>query len=683
MPANFRQLDARELDTLRLPYDKFAKKLHDIPILVSGSNIYAAQNNTLRKRGGTGGTTALTDETVTGRIDRIGAYETLESPSKVYLIASVYNGTNWEMFYLRLSAGTPQWTTMGTVRDVDDSTRAHEWVVARGKVYIQGFPGSGDKLGTVVFDGSGGSPVLTVWGLLGPTTPGRIVSPASWNAATDPVTVLVGWTYVYTWKTLTGHESTRSPLEFDPANAASSTGAFTNKCPQVTVQGHADTTNITKVVIYRSGDGGGNYMRLAEITNTGAGNIVYEDDDLDGDNPIPTGNLDPHDLAPSLTSNSSVPTVLDPLVVGTDQVATSTAMVYWQGRIWKGLGNFLFFSGQEEIRSGIPEECWPSGILSGNKFKFQYGVSHLIPTKDILYVVTSRGVQAITGQFRDEFKVRGLSELVGGAILHPHASLAIEQEVYWLTHDYQIAHGNLDSFEIISRPLSTDITAELGTNREIEFGSYIAPGIAWLLVLAKHQTTPAASKVWVYDLESRQWNPPWSGAYIESLTYGPISESDRVPKLLFALWSGGTVSTSTSVAGEYTDATFTDFVPGSAVANIAFSAETNLFPLPGGNRINSVTRPAITSNFAGWKLEWISGVTAPTVAYALDDASGSVTTATGEDTYLHTAPVGYVTKFYHVETMAERAKLKISRTADAESFVLESIAACWQVTQSA
>src|SRR6185369_10767564 len=126
------------------------------------------------------GSISIDDTLKTGRrIDRLWLYETLETPAKIYIIASMYNiaMTVWELWYLRI--GTSTWTQFTNLRSINTSTLAHEAVAQKGLFYVKGYPSSasGEKLGTIIFDGTDTS--FKFWGLLPPTVPAALAGAVS------------------------------------------------------------------------------------------------------------------------------------------------------------------------------------------------------------------------------------------------------------------------------------------------------------------------------------------------------------------------------------------------------------------------------------------------------------------------------------------------------------------------
>jgi len=461
-------------------------------------------------------------------------------------------------------------------------------------------------LGSVLFDPNGGSPFYTFWGVLGPAIAARIVSQGSWAASAHAVTVRSGWKYVYAFKTRSGHVSTRSPLETNPDLNSSSTGAFTNKNPRVTVQGHADTTNVPKLIIYRTTDGGGTFTFLEEITNTGAGAITYIDDGLESgagggtfDDPVPDTVLDfaIDNLGPTEFSNSPPPSVTTPEIVGIDSPSPSTRPVTYAGRIWFAIGNILFFSTQEEITQGIPEEAFPSG-LRGNFFRFPYSIVSLEATQDFLYVFSLQDTYIIGGSNKDTFAARVLLAGIGGAEGHPTAVTVVGESVVALTHDYRIGQIQGNDFRTLSTPLGSDIKDAIEAGAEIGVTRWASLDKAWIVVAAFRPSDTTTSRVWVYDTQKAReakhdfWNTPWR-IRCTAMTSGRVGElsttSDR--RLIFAVWNG---SAANLVYVDTTGVTGTDAVAAAADTNYGMKVTMGLLTVPAGNHVNALRKPALT-----------------------------------------------------------------------------------------
>src|SRR5438128_2592878 len=109
------QWDGIEFSSLDFPYDKVTRELSEKPRLVDGLNAYVTLGGKLGKRPGT---IFVPNTALNQRIDRLWLYETLGTPPLIYILASVYTGAVWQMFYLRLDSVSPAWTFMGTTRKI-------------------------------------------------------------------------------------------------------------------------------------------------------------------------------------------------------------------------------------------------------------------------------------------------------------------------------------------------------------------------------------------------------------------------------------------------------------------------------------------------------------------------------------------------------------------------------------
>lgn len=175
-----RRVDSQELCPILIPYDTRPSPPDDQYRLFSTDHdTYITAGGNIKKRPGI---QKLTSNNLSGRtIRKLWLYTTIPNTSGIqysYWIASTYDPTlsattPFKLYYC--TAAGSAWTSCGTLRDLDASTRVHELVTFKGKCYVKSFPASGgNKLGTVIMDGSTGSIVLTPWGLLPPATPAKI-----------------------------------------------------------------------------------------------------------------------------------------------------------------------------------------------------------------------------------------------------------------------------------------------------------------------------------------------------------------------------------------------------------------------------------------------------------------------------------------------------------------------------
>jgi hypothetical protein len=675
------QFDVRYLDDLVLPYDVVTKELDPKPRLVAGSNTWITPGGKLALRPGLSNAN-YTGTIATGRIDRIASYETIETTPKVYVVASVFDsGTSkWKMMYTRGDVNNPVWTSMGSLRDLDASTRPHEFIVARGYVFIKGFPASsGNKFGSVYFDGT--TATTKVWGIPAPPTSadavGTVVVP-TWGASTDSVTVLIGWRYAYCY--VNGSQySNRSPQSYEPSLAQprflDSTGQFVNLCPVVNIAGHSDTTNYPQIAIFRTTDGGGTFYHLETITNTG-GSIDYIDDSgtATGSNPVADVSLDTFNIAPSLTSNTVPPPYSSggTKVIGTDPVEASSPLAYYARRIWYFIGNRLFFSGLEEIINGVPEMSFPAPYgLKGNYFDFRHQGRVLKETREALYLITSRELHMIRGEDRTNLRVSKVADM-GAALGHPRAIAEWNDVIFWMTNHYQIAAvTGAQKPIIISRPLGDSLkTLATAANAEVDMIVYNQDDLTLLLVAVIDKVSPINTRVFAYDLERQIWFTPWI-MDATALTHGRIWESDQSSYLIVPQQTGASSRPGYMVIGKTSDVLGdpNDLTVTLSVAKV-----------PAGNHLNALREPAHHPMLSYMIVEKTGGYsTDVTVQYRLNEFSGSQTTVAATDSPFQVQSTSYKTHWYPIQKVMHRAQLTISKSpVAADSTEIQNIGFVFQ-----
>ena len=750
------QLDALEFTSLEFPYDRITNELEDSPPrLVDGQNVYVMLGGKLAKRPGTleiGTNTSVN----TRRVTRTWEVETLATPPLIFILASVYDSviSKYRMEYIRPDAATPAWTTLGALRDIHESVYPHEVVVSRGLAYIKGFPSAtGDKLGSVVFDASTGTPIVRPWGLLPPTSPAAAVGaitrlsaainavtttipvvtdtgfPAvpfiiqvefeqmqvtaglpgvswtatrgfngtvaaihdkdvpvlwrNWSASDHQVDVSLFWRYSYVKKSVTGQYSSRAPLQTNPDKLPSQTGPFFDLIPKLTITGDADTTNVPSLVVMRSEDGGGALYELRTYTNTGAGSITVEDKFLESgaaggtfNDPTPDEVLNRGLRSPTEIGNNPPPTVTGTLVVGTDAVKRSTPVEPYSGRLWFAIDNILFFSGQEEILLGVPEECWDYSA-TGRFFRFPTQITNIKATNDALYVFTISGATyQVTGTNTATFNYRPLFDNVGAPYGQPAAITRFGGTIAMLTHDLRVVLIENDQYLTISDPLFTDLVdaANAGARFEIEYFGDLEK--EWLVVAAHNDADTTLSKQWIYDIKLSEknkrhfWSPPWKIRSTAMFSYR-IAEGSSQRRLCFFVWDQ-TATTGRLVRIDPTGRTGTDPHPETGVATGYFvDSRTNLFRVPPGNHVNSLRQPASVPVAYDVRMDRMqfTGITEmpdqdPLVYYYWDDfGNDPIQTKPREEPARRAQSTGYRTMIFPIYTTGQRISVQIRKLA--------------------
>ena len=677
------QFDVLEFENLELPYNRVLHPLAKPPRLVGGYDNYVTLGGASVKRPGTLTVSPRPDQT---RADRLWVYRTMEDTPITYFIASVLDSVTglYYLEYCNVTTDPTTWVSLGSYRAINASVTPHEGVAARGRFYIKAFPGAstGEKLGSVIFDGTGGVVTVRPWGILGPTTAVRLNAtvgkltaaltdtattlswsvtvgafPAgypftvqveyeeitvtslaapgvynvtrgangttaaahdvgilvlyrdSWAASSHAVDVSQGWFYTYAYKSITGNVSNRAPLEENPDYPPSGTGPFKNLCPKIVIDlAGTDTTNIPTICIYRTTDGGGTFYKIDEVTNTGA-SLTYTDSTFGSgvagvteNDPIPDAFINTAEVAPSLTSNGPPPSCAAPKVVGVDAVQQSSPLAYYQGRIWFWIENILYYSAQEELTEGIPEECFPSGLF-GNFFRLQEEGQNLIATNSALYSWSEAQTYILTGSTKETFNIQPLYDNYGAAIRQHRAVTRYGSNVVFLTGDYRLAvikDPGAKQPDIISDPLYDDFRQILESNDETYFDIEYWADLEkeWLVVAICTPLNVANSRTYIYDIKKSQqkntdfWNTPWSipsTALASGIIPATPSEQKR---LLYYLMD----------AEEEENACVNYIDPRVNVGTDSFNGvqrpygwqiRTSLLTNPPGNHVNALRDPAL------------------------------------------------------------------------------------------
>lgn len=513
-----------------------------------------------------------------------------------------------------------------------------------------------------------------------------------WGVSDHAVEVNFGWTYAYAYKSITGQVSNRSPLETNPDLMPSFTGPFFDYIPEIIVQGHADTTNIPTICIYRTTDGGGTFYKLEEITNTGAGDITYLDDSLESGtgggtfaDPVPDALLDQFDLAPSLFSNSPPPAVLAPEITGVDTPSATTPIVSFQTRLWYAIGNVLFYSAQEELNEGIPEESWPSGAANGrggNFYRFQYPITNLSETSSALYIFTIQSTYRLTGNNLETFSPTPAFENFGAPPGQNRAVTRFGDTIAFLTHDYRVCLIDNDNIKQISDPLYTDIVDQINETGQFDLKYFGDLDKEWLIVSSHHQSQTENSRQWVYDLKKSKssgdfWFTPWtirSVASLSSRTSGVSSQR----RLVFAVYDPDT-TTSGLVRIDPTARTGSDYFLGEELG-FTFNVEFHQMLVPAGNHVNERRVPGATPVVYGVEIDRVlfANDSDPDAYWYYDDLwTDPAQAGRVENPARRSLSKGFKTLFYTIHKAAQHFSARITKINSKELFEMMRFTVIW------
>lgn len=514
----------------------------------------------------------------------------------------------------------------------------------------------------------------------------------NWPVSAHAVLVQLGWTYAYAYKDSNGQYSNLCPPTINPDELPSNTGPFFNQIPSILVAGNADTVNIPSIGIFRTTDGGGTFYFLGDITNTGTGLISYVDDTLASASgnmdPIPDTLINTFTVGPSLTSNSPPPTVLSPLVTGVATPALSSPIASYQARLWFGIGNVLFFSGNEEVTLGVPEECWPSG-LNGNFFRFQYQITNLAATQNNLYVFTTNATYIITGTNLQTFAAAPVMNNIGFPLAMQRAIDVFSTTVVFLSHDYRIIMlSDGGSPVIMSDPLYTDIVDQINAGAVFDI-KYFADLDKELIFVTGHiPTAPNESLQWVYDVKKslklsmtngiymplkHLWNLPWTYPSTAQIS-GRISEATTQRRMVFFSWDPVGL-TGLFARVDPTLQTTTDCTVVGPTETFDIDMVFCLQRVPPGDHVNQRRLPKVTPVVYSISFERtaFSGDDDPSFYWFADDLwTDPISVNVSENPARRPQSKGYTTMEFPIFNVAQRIAWELTKVASADRFELQN-----------
>ena len=292
-----------------------------------------------------------------------------------------------------------------------------------------------------------------------------------------------------------------------------------------------DTTNYTKIILWRSAVGGAQLFPLA-ILNNNTGNaagqtITYTD--FQGDDTVVTSGSvagGPGAVsAPPFGQNSPPPTDLN-------------FIAYWDGRFWgasNGTIGILFFSCRVDVNTadttvGVPEECWPA-IFTRAIPEADGRITGLRTVGNTLCVLTDNNIYTVSGSQYTDYtltrvpaKGRGTSHFATTVI--PAGDLGTDDVLVHFGNDSRLYFlGSSGDFPI-SYPIQNAIGQYPGnvTANGVVM-SVIHNGTSGYVVMGLPSTAVQQGEYW-YDLERQVWFFVDTG-----IMNGAVSAASRVEGL--------------------------------------------------------------------------------------------------------------------------------------------------------
>lgn len=453
------------------------------------------------------------------------------------------------------------------------------------------------------------------------------------------ITASIGWKYVYTYKnSTTGHISSPSPV-------STSTGAVSNKT--VTVTGaRSTTTGIDKVRVYRSTDGGdGPYYFIYELANPGSGTWSQADTTADTSLDTSYGNQ-----APPVDNN--------------DPPSAMNGLKNYASRIWGFLGNTLYYSGWEEINTGMEEESFPSGV-TGNFWNAPQEITNLAVVPDKLLVFCRSKIFQVTGDNRNTFSFTPLFENMGCCVRYNKGVAEDGERVFWLNYDNRLWVTDGNSKELVSESVTDEFISIATTDFAIcvhRYGEY-----NWLLVGDNNGGTTGANgaRLYVLDLNTGKWMPPWT----RSTTHAVSAELAAGQfTLLYGSYDGANASQNIIRQVDIPPRTRTYQDTSTPYTANAVFALTDIAP-PG---------LVFESEYVGYERDDSGTPTAPVVRIKADEANSAVTWAsesagTQVNPTLRDAGSTLVEKWAYFKKKCRRILVRFEWTNENKNFKLISL----------
>ncbi len=516
-----------------------------------------------------------------------------------------------------LHTTAPHGKTTGDIVTITGATGSWVPINSSFRITVTGAQNFSIPVNSTGFGGLGGSPVT------------------GWPASAHSVTVLNSWVYTYTTQSVSGQESNHAPLQTNPDLSPSASGPFVNLIPSMVITGPSDTTEYPYLNVYRTTDGGGTFFFLKRIANTG-GDIAFQDKYLGSGassatfrDPTPDADLDTTRVSPTTQSNSPPPAVAPPFVTGTDSIQRSTRIVEYASRLWYGINEYVFYSGNEEIAAGVPEECFPSGIADPNYFRFTEALAYPASTPDGLVVITKKSTSRITGTNKSMFNPRPFLGGVGGVLFQPRAAVEVAESVAWLTQDLRLAFVHGDQYAVLSDPLGTIFKDAYEAGAKLETQFFTLLDRKYVMVACHRPDNPTLSKTYFYSLnhslklKDDAWFTPW---HIKSTAYavGTSTATSANNRLAVMLWDG-TKAQLTYVDWLGTTASDVNPTTGAPVA-YGWSFTTSLLGVPAGDHVNELRKPYLSPVLAAVEICKTSytGDSPPTLTGYYDDTTYAV-----------------------------------------------------------
>lgn len=313
---------------------------------------------------------------------------------------------------------------------------------------------------------------LNNWGIVAPA-----VAP-TFTLGAGTLDAAAGYFYLQTYGYGVGTGADAESIgESSPGPLSLGTGVFTDMNVSVGLTASTDP-QVNQIHVYRTTDGGStDPAQMRELPDSPYPNAtaVIVDSSIDDDLGIQTA-------PPELRNDPPLPAYPD---------------CWYAGRIWTHLNNQVYYSGFEEIGRGVPEECFPGG-LDGNYYPYDRQVTKVAELTNGVAVFTPKRMYGIDGDSLDTFRRYTLLDKRGTQ--SPSSVVAVGGSLAWLDTSGQVWLSDLGEISTAIRPNIQNINP---------LTAYITVHISgifhWVVLLDGEN-----GKLYVFDLDTKQWMPPWN-----------------------------------------------------------------------------------------------------------------------------------------------------------------------------
>ncbi len=454
--SNYTDFQHRLFVDTALPYISNSSPIDVGPQYIDGSNVMTSIKGYLERRPGF--PTYTTDSFgATFTIQRFFSWQTWAGVYFVMVNVTDSSGNTSIVWKQKIGTDT---TFQSLFTSTTSNQKPFFFVCARNYVFF------GNGVDMRKYDGT----TVTTWGKTTPASAATLT-----NASSGSVPGVIGHTYVYTYGVnATGYISDTSTVSAS-TSAASRTwtigGAYTTD------------TEVDKVHIYRTEDGGSIYRELPNspiANNSGGGTWSYSDNATD---------LALLGTQAPLAGVNAPPTA-------------SNGCKLFANRIFTFINDTLYWSGLEEItNSTMNEENFPTN----NKRRMGRQIIGIDLAGQYLLIFTTDGIYRLAGYSLATFTWSTLSKSHG---LRNAAALASDgTNCVWLdvTNTIQVSNGDSIAYPDISAQIRLDIASIVHASASLTINTLNKRN--WIVL-----ADGGAGKIRVFDLDRKQWMPPWAVA---------------------------------------------------------------------------------------------------------------------------------------------------------------------------